>query len=47
MLWIANMCHRAKFHQNMSNVCKDIVEVGIFYQFGLKTVICTFFAVLG
>jgi len=27
MLWIANMCHHAKFHQNWSNVCRDIVEV--------------------
>ena len=22
----ANMCHHAKFYQNWSNVCKDIVE---------------------
>jgi len=46
MLWIANMCHSAKFHQNWSNVCKDIIKVWIFHQFGMKTVICTFFAVL-
>jgi len=47
MLWIANMCHHAKFHQNWSNVCQDILEVWIFHQFGMKTVICAFFAVLG
>jgi len=43
MLWIANMCHHAKFHQNWSNVCKDIVKVSIFYYLGMKTAICTFF----
>jgi len=47
MLWIANMCHHAKFHQNWSYVCKDIVEVWIFYQFGMNTVICAFFRYFG
>jgi len=47
MLWIANMCHNAKFHQNWSNICKDIIKVWIFHWFGMKTVICAFFAVLG
>ena len=47
MLWIANACYRAKFHQNMSNVCKDVIKVWIFHQFGMKTVICTFFRCFG
>ena len=47
MLWIANMCHRAKCHQNWSNVCKDIVKVWQFQWFGMKTVICTFFSCFG
>jgi len=44
MLWIANMCHHAKFNLNWLNICKDIVNVWIFHYFGTKTVI---FAVLG
>jgi len=31
MLQIANVCHHAKFHQNWSNVCKDIVNIRIFH----------------
>jgi len=31
MIWIANMCHYAKFHQNWSNGCKDIVNVCMFH----------------
>jgi len=31
MLWIANVCHHAKFHQNWSNGCKDIVKVCMFH----------------
>jgi len=31
MLWIANMCHHAKFHENWSNVCIDIVKVCMFH----------------
>ena len=41
------MCHDAKFHQNCSNVCKDIVKVWLFHKFGMKTVICTFFHCFG
>jgi len=47
MLWIANMYHHAKFHQNWLNICKDIVKVCIFHWFCTKTVLCAFFAVLG
>jgi len=39
-------CH-VKFHQNWSDVRKDIVKVWIFHTFGMKTVICTLFAVFG
>ena len=46
-LWIANVCHHAKFHQNWSKVCKDIVKVWIFHYFSLKTVICTIFRCFG
>ena len=43
----ANMPCHVKFHQNWSNVSKDIVKVCIFHTFGMKTLICTLFAVWG
>jgi len=46
MLWIANMCHHAKFYQNWSNVSKDVVKVWIIHLFGMKMVICTLVTVL-